>query len=843
MPTPIDRLSRPELLCPAGDFDALRAAVANGADAVYFGLEVHNARQRARNFKLEELPETVRFLHAHNVKAFVTFNTLVFSDELPGAVDYLRAIAAAGADAVIVQDLGLARLIHRLAPTLEVHGSTQMTLTEPRGIDFVRRLGVSRVVVARELSVDDIARIRSACDMPLEVFIHGALCVAYSGQCLTSESLGGRSANRGVCAQACRMPYTMIVDGQQRDDDGVRYLVSPTDLAAPDLVGRLAQLGVASLKIEGRLKDAHYVAMTAQTYRAAIDAGKDFSLPDDQWRDLNVVYSRTFTHGFLDGTDHQRLVPGRFPKARGLRIGTLLFNSGRGFVIELDDGIPDDVLHNGDGIVFDEGRPETNEAHGQVYRVEVRKPKPVRGNAAAKRRPHLLVELGNRDARPGEVALGAVVWKNSDPQLNRRLDRSFARDRVVHRVPIDATLIAHVGSTPILQLTDGTLTVESRSEHTLEPAEKHPLTEDFARRQLDRLLDTPFALRSLRLRSTGGPMLPASVLTDLRRDAVRHLIDARQERRVHAIVEPNVLDSMRAEIARQSAAPAPSQPQLHLLVRSLEQLDAALALPDDLRPASVYCDFEDVRRYALAVPRARDASVTVALATMRIIKPGEEGWLRHVLNSRPDAILVRNLAGVGFYSETAPHLPLIGDFSLNIANELTAQLFRDAGLVRMVPSYDLSWNQLAAMIARFDPARFECVVHQHMPMFHMEHCVFARMLSRGKDYRDCGRPCDAHRVELRDQLGKTHPLIPDAGCRNTLFNADAQSALEYLPRMKELGIQHYRIELLRESPAEIEPLVRGYRAVLAGTQQPRPTLRSLRVLSQLGVSAGTLDRE
>jgi putative protease len=854
MPTYADRPSRPELLCPAGDFDAMRAAVANGADAVYFGLDVHNARQRARNFKLDELPETVRFLHAHNVKAFVTFNTLVFSDELPGAVDYLRAIAAAGVDAVIVQDLGLARLIRRLAPTLEVHGSTQMTLTEPRGIDFVRKLGVARVVVARELSIDDIAKIRAACAMPLEVFIHGALCVAYSGQCLTSESLGGRSANRGVCAQACRMPYTMIVDGREKPS-AEKYLVSPTDLAAPDLVGRLSELGVASLKIEGRLKDAHYVAMTAQTYRAAIDAGASFSLPDDQWRDLNVVYSRTFTHGFLGGVNHQQLVPGRFPKARGLRVGKLLYTSGRAFVIELDDDVPDNVLKNGDGIVFDEGRPETDEAHGQVYRVEVRKPRPARGHPTSSRKTHLFLELGNRDARPGEVALGAIVWKNSDPQLDKRLDQSFARDRVVHRAPIDITLIAHVGSTPVLQMTDGTDAVESRSQHVLEPAEKHPLTEDFARKQLDRLLDTPFVLRSLRLRSTGGPMLPASILADLRRDAVRRLIDARHARLVHAIAEPDVLVSMRDEIARQPAAPAapaasatspspaPSQPQLHLLVRSLEQLDAALALPDDLRPASVYCDFEDVRRYALAVPRARSAGVPITLATMRIIKPGEEGWLRHVLNNQPDAILVRNLAGVGFYSEVAPHLPLIGDFSLNIANELTAHLFREAGLLRMVPSYDLSWNQLAAMISRFDPARFECVVHQHMPMFHMEHCVFARMLSDGKDYRDCGRPCDKHRVELRDGHGKPHPLIPDAGCRNTLFNADAQSALEYLPRMKELGIVHYRVELLRESPGDVEPLVRGYRAVLAGAQQPKPTLRSLRVLSQLGVSAGTLERD
>src|SRR3954454_19961376 len=197
----------PELLAPAGDWDALRAAVANGANAVYFGLGNFNARHRAENFTVEELPTIMSYLHDHNVKGFLTFNTLIFSDELPAAVDYIRAIAESGVDAVIVQDLGLAQLIHAMAPTLHIHGSTQMTLTEPRGIEFVRALGVERVVLARELSIQDIRKITAATPMPLEVFIHGALCVAYSGQCLTSESLGGLSANRGQCAQACRLPY------------------------------------------------------------------------------------------------------------------------------------------------------------------------------------------------------------------------------------------------------------------------------------------------------------------------------------------------------------------------------------------------------------------------------------------------------------------------------------------------------------------------------------------------------------------------------------------------------------------------------------------------------------
>ena len=245
---------RPELLAPAGDWDALRAAVANGADAVYFGLSNFNARHRATNFTLEELPEVMSFLHDRNVRGYVAFNTLIFSDELPEAVSFIQAIAAAGVDAVIVQDLGFARLLARMAPALPVHASTQMTLTEHRGIEFVRKLGVQRVILARELSIDDIGSIANQTSMPLEVFVHGALCVAYSGQCLTSEALGGRSANRGQCAQACRLPYELIVDGQRRDLGDRAYLLSPQDLAAYDLVEPLVRLGVASFKIEGRLK-------------------------------------------------------------------------------------------------------------------------------------------------------------------------------------------------------------------------------------------------------------------------------------------------------------------------------------------------------------------------------------------------------------------------------------------------------------------------------------------------------------------------------------------------------------------------------------------------------------
>jgi len=264
-------LTRPELLAPAGDWDCVRAAVENGADAVYFGLERFNARMRAKNFTLADLPALMEFLHRRGVRGYVTFNILVFTPELPDAEEFLRAIIAAGVDAAIVQDIGICRLIRRLSPDFPIHGSTQMSVTNSAGVEFARDLGAELVVLARENSIAEIEAMQAAQKdnpLPLEVFVHGALCVAYSGQCLTSESLGGRSANRGECAQACRLPYELVSDGEKVDLGNRKYLLSPQDLAGLDVLPELVRAGVASLKIEGRLKSPEYVAsITASTAR------------------------------------------------------------------------------------------------------------------------------------------------------------------------------------------------------------------------------------------------------------------------------------------------------------------------------------------------------------------------------------------------------------------------------------------------------------------------------------------------------------------------------------------------------------------------------------------------
>lgn len=856
-----------ELLAPAGDWEALRAAVANGADAVYFGLAHFNARHRATNFAREELPRVVEFLHARNVRGYVTLNTLLFSDELPEALETLRDVVAAGVDAIIVQDLGLARLARRAAPDLAIHGSTQMTLTEPRGIEFVRRLGVERVILARELSLAEIAAIRRETDVPVEVFVHGALCVAYSGQCLTSEALGGRSANRGQCAQACRLPYDLLVDGRERPLGDVAYLLSPQDLAAHALVPRLLDLGVASLKIEGRLKSPHYVAVTTETYRAAVDAaaaGRPYA-PSTQLRlDLEQSFSRGFTAGFLDGVDHQRLVEGRFPKSRGVRAGTVAGRTARGLVVAMDPGVPDGLLKPGDGVVFDEGHPEQDEQGGRLVAVEpvedaelARAVQP-RGAAAPARLVELVFMRGAVQA--ASVAVGSLVWRTDDPQLRRRAELTYHDDRPFHRAVVDFEARGRLGGAFTLTVRDQQGRIASATwPGPLEAARNHPLTVETLAEPCGRLGETPFALGQITLELDGPAMVPKSVLNPLRREAVETLVRLREAPLRARAFDSGALEATRAEIAaRWPAAPvevaegnaamardAATQAAWYVLARSQAQLEAVVAWAPPAgcpRPAMVYCDFEDVRRYREAVEAARAGGLPIGVATLRVLKPGEEGWLRQILRAGADAVLCRNLPALEFFAAEAPELPRLGDYALNAANELTADLLLSTGLRRLTPSYDLNWGQLAALLGRIDPARFEVVVHQHMPMFHMEHCVFAHTLSDGKDHRDCGRPCDRHRVELRDRVGAEFPLVADAGCRNTVFNSVPQSAVEFLPRMRAAGLRHFRVELLRETPDEAHALLDRYARVLAGLAPARDTWRGLQVLNQLGVTRGTLER-
>ncbi|MGC8739997.1 MAG: DUF3656 domain-containing U32 family peptidase [Candidatus Sumerlaeaceae bacterium] len=836
--------SHVELLAPAGSYDAMKAAVENGADAVYFGLEDFNARLRAPNFKVEELPDIVAWLHERGVRAYVAFNTLVFPEELGHAVRILLACSAAGVDAVMTQDLGVAYLAKRVAPELPLHASTQMTLTAPESIAACVNLGLQlmRVVAPRELDLQQIAELVAGTQAEIEVFVHGALCVAYSGQCLTSEALGGRSANRGECAQACRLPFQLIVDGKPRDTGDVKYLLSPRDLAAVADVPRLLAIGVKSLKIEGRLKSPAYVAAAVQAYRRAIDlalanhTAQGAAMDDATRYRLEMVFSRGFTPGYLHRIDHQAIVEGRYPKKRGPYLGRVVDISRRGITVQLEA-----PLALGDGIVFDAGRPDLDEVGGRVYALFANGKKCESVGPDAAFPIAVTVQLARDKTEVRRVQIGDRVWKTSDPRLEAELAATYESAQPRWRRPVRAVLRARPDEPLSLTLEDHWgLSVTVCDDYRPEPAHERPLDELLACEQLGRLGNTPLLLTELVLDTAQAVYVPISRLNALRRRAVEKLLQARRCIGRARSCDPQALEDLRAQIRTTTTASGPTEPTLNVLCRTLEQVDVAAAHPD---VRLVYTDFENLRWHSLAAQIIRRSDKKYVPATLRVMKPREHAFLRAILATKPDAVLVRNLAAWYLLRLWEPALQLVGDYSLNVANDVTAWLLMRAGFSYLTPSYDLNGEQLLDLLARVPSQWFEITIHQHMPMFHMEHCVFCRFLSSGHDFTDCGRPCDRHRVAVRDRMNYAHPVKADAGCRNTVYNAVPQSAAEYVPMFLEAGVRRFRIEFIEEDDVRTREALDAYAALLRGTKRASAVWRELKAMSKLGVTRGSLDHE
>lgn len=859
-------LDSPEILAPAGNWDCVRAAVANGAHAVYFGLDRFNARMRADNFTRDDLATLIPYLHRHGVRACVTMNVLIFPDEWQEAQQYLDELDRARVDAVIVQDIGLAQLISRRRREgrwqLELHISTQMTVTGPESVRLIdEMLDPQQIVLARELSLEEIAACARATTKPIEVFCHGALCVAYSGQCLTSESLGLRSANRGECAQACRLPYRLEVDGRLRDLGERRYLFSPQDLCALERIPQMLAAGVRSFKIEGRLKSPEYVAATTRAYRRALDDALALRAPSQaqQREDLyamQMAFSRGFSTGWLDGTDHPRLTHGRFGKKRGALVGRLA-RCGEGWVeLAGESAVP---LAPGDGFVIDAGQDRNEEQGGRIWRVSGRR---------------LFFHGKGSHIRWSSVHPGQLLWKTDDPALGKRLRATWSHfDKPEAPGAAEQSLEMEVEGRVGVPLALRCRGICILSRRPLEEARQHPLTQETLAAQLGRLGGTPYRLGRLHCRLEGELMMPLSELNFMRRQLVAAL-EAAPAAKAAADAAKSA-DSVasatpRASVAEAALVPAAGSetsssaakaavaispavdvetpepgasdealalPELSVLCRSEEQALAAV----NSGLSRIYLDLRHMRDFAGCAKRLREADPACSIwpATLRIMKPREAGYFKYLLAAEPDGILVRNIGAVQWLREHT-ELPLIGDFSLNTANAASIDFWRRLGLRLCTVSYDLNAQQLDDLLRCGCGPQLELTLHQHMPLFHMEHCVFCTFLSQGHNFKDCGQPCDHHSVRVQDRTGAMHRLIGDEACRNTLFNGRAQTAARLTDSLMQSGLRRFRIELLDENAARTAELIELYRRRLSGQVSAEELIRRLGALDRLGVTEGTL---
>jgi len=700
--------------------------------------------------------------------------------------------------------------------------------------------------------VKEIARFAEGTDLELEVFALGALCVSWSGQCLSSEAWGGRSANRGQCAQACRLPYDLIVDGEQRPLGDVAYLLSPKDLAGFRAVKDLMRIGVHGLKIEGRQKGPTYVHAAVKGMRHWVDA-LERGAPDERglredMRDLTLAYSRGFSDGWLAGSDHQTLVEGRFPRHRGAYLGRVTRVDGndvrvsplpeppraaRGEVsapLPALGGAADAasgpavaavIPVNGMGIVFDEGHPDQPEQGGPIFSVR------RQGN-------DWILTFGQPGPDLRKVNCGARTWITSDPKVQAQAQQALRQAEPDGRNPLHLVVRGSAHQPMRVLATCGPFSAEASSANNLQPARDRGLDADTLREKLCAFGGTPFRLESLRTDLEEKLFLPVSELKHLRRqivEALTPLIEAGPPREIAETPPlPRLLEAT-------PAPPSKVPPRLVPLCRSDVQLEAVIKAGCD----EVVLDWMEMVGLGKAVQRARQAGLKVGIATVRVAKPGEEAYDRRIDQLKPDSVLVRHWAGVMHFADWREDRPLVhGDFSLNVTNSITARHVLSLGLETVTASHDLDQNQLEALLEHAPAHRIAVTVHHHIPTFHTEHCVYSNLLSNGRDYRTCGRPCEERAVSLRDRVGLEHPVIVDVGCRNTVFNAAAQSAASLVPLLVRRDVKLLRLEFVRESERETRTVLDAYRDLLEGKITPQETLRRVGTHEQFGVSAGTM---
>jgi len=794
-----------ELLAPAGSWEALEAAVNAGADAVYMGGKAFGARQYASNFDREEMAKAVYFAHMHRVRIYITVNTLVDDSEMQDLASYLLFLNNVGVDGIIVQDLGVIRLAKQIVPDLPLHASTQMTVTNSSGVDFSIEAGMERTVVARELSLEEI---KAACSRgtEIETFIHGALCVCYSGQCLMSSLIGGRSGNRGRCAQPCRLPYKLMnAKGEDMlaGKDAGQYLLSPKDMNTLEILPELIEAGVVSYKIEGRMKRPEYVAVVVDAYRRAIDSYKagNYNVPQKDLDNIEQIFNRDFTTAYMTHRPGREMMSDRRPNNRGVLVGRVakLDKVRNKATIKLDK-----ELHLGDGLEF------WVSVGGRVGTTVTEMLRGGESVSVAGVGEQVTIDV------PNGVRLNDRVFRTLDAGLMAYAQQFFGPD-AKKRIPVDAVVTAKLGEPMKIMLTDDEGNVGyGETNFIVEEARKRALDDDVVRKQVDRLGTTEYFLNSLTFEHDDNVMVPMSEMNEARRMAAESLDVTRLEAFAPARKQRH---SYKAELVPREKGNRNRNAIITVHCDTVPKVEEALRggadrilFAGDAFNTKVITN-ED---YRTVVALARKAGKEVAFATPRIIKEAQLKFFDKLFDLwnelAPDYVYISN-NGLWPLAKKHENLKLWADMTLNIYNVQSLEFWHEAGAQGALLSPELTMGQVEHLAA-VSPMPVECMVQGRLEMMVSEYCVggsFLGDLHKGVCKFNCKEP-----LFLGDRKDAAFPVVGDQYCKMHILNAHELSMLTNIKHMEDIGVASLRIDGRNYDAKDVGELTRMYKQVLRG---------------------------
>ena len=769
-----------ELLAPVGSFDSLKAAVQNGANAVYLGGKDFSARASANNFDREELKEAVKYAHIRDVRVFVTTNTLIKQNELEDFVEYAKFLYDIDVDAIIMQDIGAAMLIHELLPDFELHASTQMVAHSLEDVQYLESIGFKRVVLARELTVEEIRYICDNTNVDIEIFVHGALCVCYSGGCLMSSMIGNRSGNRGRCAQPCRQKYTMIdiSTGEEIHNNG-DYLLSTKDLNTIEEIDKIIDTGVLSLKIEGRMKKPEYVATVIKSYRDAIDeyeTTKKVNISDETMEDLYTIFNRKFTKGLILGEVGEEVMNSNVPNNQGLYVGKVVdYNKkAKRLKIKLEG-----TLKKGDGI---------NLGGGTIGRI-------IKGKD--------ITQIGYKGETIeldfiGEAKKNQLVFKTSDTDLIDRAQKTYTQDKEFAKSLIDAEISIKLDSYPELRLIDKNENIVTvQGDKLVEKALKVALSEEKIETQIKKLGNTPYEIDQLKINLDEGVSMPISLINQMRREAIELLDNARISVKGRMYKDNDIKYSPKIYSRN-----ADNKSKIRVKVNNIEALKSILNLDIDM----IY--YEDVSTIEQAMTMANANNKKLIYSAPRIVRNREYKRLEKSEEYCRDHVQISALGQVKYYKENSESVKFDVDYYLNPFNSETINHYKKEGAETVCISQELNLHEIKET-TQYTDLEIETVAYGYIPMMLSEYCPMGVVARSCKKDKRCAN-CKESKYVLRDFKGEEYRVSQDIFCRSTIYNSSANCLINNLDELSEAGINIFRLDFTHETPELIEKITESF---------------------------------